>query len=169
MRRLGVPTISLVVVMSGCSGSQPLAPTAPSPVSAPDPHASVDRVPAATPVQLPAGTPIAIGRSITSRVNPDDPMCAPPWPYRCRYFEFTPPSDGIIEVTMTWSSQVATSYPLDIDIIDAKRTNWPVSVGPGPQRRLRGRVDAGATYLIEIWSFLTPGEEFELISSFTSM
>jgi hypothetical protein len=106
---------------------------------------------------------IAVGEVVNSQVTMDDPLCDPGWPHRCRYYRLTAPADGVLDVTMRWSSQQPDPYPLDIDVISAiGRMGLPAGVGPGPQRRVTLRVKAGDTYVIEIWSFLSPGEGFEL-------
>jgi hypothetical protein len=38
-------------------------------------------------------------------------------------------------------------------------------IGVGLERIARGRVSAGSTYVIEVWSFLTKPEPFELTTS----
>ena len=65
---------------------------------------------------------------------------------------------------MGWSTAQADPYPLDIGVY-GPTGDWPAVVGPGAQRYVDVVADAGATYLIEVWSFLTPAEPFELTSS----
>jgi hypothetical protein len=65
---------------------------------------------------------------------------------------------------MRWSSELQEPYPLDIGLI-APNDGLIPEVGPGTQRRLSFGVVVGGTYVIEIWSFLDPGEEFELTTA----
>lgn len=92
----------------------------------------------------------------------NDPLCDAGWPHRCRHYRLTAPAAGVLKVTMTWSSQVADPYPLDIGVVDPLGRTYYPSVGPGAQRQVSVQVSAGTTYVIEIWSSLSPGEEFEL-------
>jgi hypothetical protein len=104
---------------------------------------------------------IAVGHVVTARVTTNDPLCWPGWPYHCRHYALTAPSDGIFEVTMRWSSEISDPYPLDIGLLPPDEWLLPV-VGPGSQRRLSFQVAAGAAYVIEISSYLIPGAEFDL-------
>jgi hypothetical protein len=106
---------------------------------------------------------LALGEVVKSHVTVNDPLCDPGWPHRCRYYRLTAPADGVLEVTVRWSSRQPDPYPLDIDLISRfGRMGLPVAVGPGPQRRMILSVKTGDTYAIEIWSFLSPAEAFEL-------
>jgi hypothetical protein len=156
--RLSVVTFAMVAL--GCDGARSVLPTAPGEL---DPRATT---PAAAPVVPTNAATIVIGEVVNSKVTMDDPLCDPRWPHRCRYYRLTAPADGFLEVTMRWSVEQPDPYPLDIDIISAfGRMGLPPDVGPGPQRRVAPRVKAGDTYTIEISSFLSPGEAFELTTA----
>lgn len=164
MRNVGSLVVLLALVAGGCEGPHrsvvlgptPLAPTAsPSPpLPAPVPHP-----------RLAEAIPLAVGQAITSQTTTDDPLCTPDWPHRCRYFKITAPEKGTLHVTMRWSEAQRDPYPLDIGVIGPNGVEWSADVGPGTQRRVQVEVDADATYVVEIWSFLTPAEPFELTSS----
>ena len=74
----------------------------------------------------------------------------------------------MLRVTMRWSAAQPDPYPLDIGVMGPNGGEWFPAVGPGTQRYVDVLADAGATYLIEVWSFLTPAEPFELMSSIES-
>jgi hypothetical protein len=107
---------------------------------------------------------MAVGQLVNGHVTMNDPLCGPGWPHRCQHYVLTAPTKGILEVTMTWSSEISDPYPLDIGLLPPNDFLLP-TVGPGPQRRLAVQVAAGGAYVIEIWSFLTPGAEFDLTTT----
>lgn len=115
-----------------------------------------------------SGVPIAIGEVVSSRVTPEDALCDPKWPHRCRHYQLIASADGILEVVMT-CPKLAQEYVVDIGVIDPMGGMWISREAQlfalGPQRSVKLRVTAGATYVIEIWSLDAPGETFELKTS----
>ena len=157
MGHLRFAAVSFAMLALGCDGGTSVLPTGPSQLP---PRATT---PTPGPLVPTNAATIAVGEVVNSHVTMDDPLCDPGWPHRCRYYRLTAPVDGVVDVTMRWSSQQPDPYPLDIDIISVLgRMGPPVAVGPGPQRRVTLRVKAGDAYAIEIWSFLSPAEAFEL-------
>jgi hypothetical protein len=75
------------------------------------------------------------------------------------------PQDGVLEVAVRWNVTQTNPYPLDMDVIGPSGAGWVGEIASGPQRIARGRVTRGSTYVIEVWSFLTPPEPFELSTS----
>jgi hypothetical protein len=159
MRHLPVSVLCVAVLASGCDSNS--FPTAPSPVT---PRPAAPSLPPAIP-RADVATDIALGEVVRGRVADDDPLCEPAWPHRCRYYRLTAPTSGVLNVAMAWGPQVLDPYPLDIDAVDEQRRMYFPSVGPGNQRQLWIAVTAGSTYLIGIWSFVWPAEEFELRTS----
>jgi hypothetical protein len=163
MRYVRFSVVCFSMLALGCDGSRrSLLPTRPSELP---PTATTPTSPQAPRVLTVAATTVAVGEVVNSRVTPDDPLCDPGWPHRCRYYRLTIAEDGVLDVAMGWSPQQPDPYPLDIDVLGSFGPVSPTQVGPGPRRRVGVRVKAGDTCLIEIWSFLTPGEEFELTTS----
>lgn len=149
-RRLAFVLACLVTCVVGCgSGSGTALPTAPSRPPSPAPAPP-------TVTFAPTFTQIVIGETVQSRVSADDPLCIgePLWP--CQYFRVTPPTDGRLDVVMTFTP----AYPkgnLDLSFNDTEGGSWwyPISVP----------VKAGRTYQITIWEYEFPGVEFELRTS----
>jgi hypothetical protein len=159
MRHIPVSLLCLAVLASGCDSNT--FPTAPGPVTS-----SAASPPPVGP-RADAATSIVLGEMIRSRVTEGDPLCgAPPYQFRCRRYRVTIPASGIFVAVMAWGAEVLNPYPLDIGVLDERGFEYVPSVGPGPQRRVEFRVSAGSTYVIEIWSFLTPHEDFELRTAF---
>jgi hypothetical protein len=52
-----------------------------------------------------------------------------------------------------------------MDVIGPSGAGWVGEIAEGPYRIARGRVTGGNTYVIEVWSFSTPHEPFELSTS----
>jgi hypothetical protein len=159
MEMLRFSVFSFALLALGCDGGSSVVPTGPSP-SAP---------PASTPgpsralVLPPNAASIAVGEVVKGQVTGEDPLCDPGWPHRCRYYRLVAPAHGTLNVTIKWSAQQVDPYPLDLDVINASlRIGSAPAIGPGPQRRTSVRVKAGDAYAIEVWSFLSPGEVFEL-------
>ena len=168
MRNTGFGIVLLALTASGCNGSsRELLPVTPTPTAA-APTVSTEpplSPPSQRPRQPELGTSIAVDQAVSSRVTPDDPLCDPGWRYRCRYFRLAVPRDGVLRVTIQWNPAQLDPYPLDMEIIGPSGSGWLGQIGRGPQRIGRGRVSGGSTYVIEVWSFLTPGEPFELLAS----
>jgi hypothetical protein len=163
MHAVWIVIVCLVAAAVGCGGSDVPSPTAAPSVLPPRPIAP----PPSAIVPVPAGgIPIGVGEVVVSRVMPEDPLCDPAWPYRCRYFRVTAPTDGLMEVIMR-CPVLAVRYVVDLGVIDTEGRAWfgqPQFV-LGPQRSVTLRVAAGATYFVEIWSVDAPGEEFEVRTS----
>ena len=151
--------VSFAMLALGCDGSRSVLPTGPS---QPNPKVTTS-IPSPVPVVPINATTIAVGEVVNGQVTVDDPLCDLGWPHRCRCYRLTVPADGVLEVAMGWSSQQRDPYPLDIDVINASgRMGLLSAAGPGTQRRVSLRVKAGDIYALEIWSFLSPAEGFEL-------
>ena len=159
MGHVRLTAVFLAMLALGCDGGRSVWPTVPSQL----PPATTTPTPPPGPMVPPNAATIAVGDVVKSLVTVDDPLCDPGWAHRCRYYRLTVPADGILDVTITWSSQQPDPYPLDIDVISALgRSGPPAAVGPGPQRRVTLSVKSGDMYTIQIWSFLSPAEAFEL-------
>jgi|RhiMetdeSRZDD1v2_1073273.scaffolds.fasta_scaffold335783_3 hypothetical protein len=160
MRHLPVSLLCLAVLASACDATSTI-PTAPTPVTprppAPSPPPAVPRDAVAV--------DIGLGEVVRSRVTHDDPLCDPAWAHRCRYYRLTAPTSGLLNVAMTWNRQALDPYPLDVDVVDELGNTYFPSVGPGTQRNVWLSVAPGRRYVIGIWSFTSPPEEFELRSS----
>jgi hypothetical protein len=57
------------------------------------------------------------------------------------------------------------SYPFDMGVLGPSGAVADGQIGVGLERIARGRVSAGSTYVIEVWSFLTTPEPFDLSTS----
>src|SRR4029453_13694209 len=111
------------------------------------------------------GRTIAVGEIVSSRVTPDDPNCGDPYRFRCQYFRLPGPQGGVLGVTIRWNAAQHDPYPLDLDVIGPSGAGWVGEIATGPQRIARGRVPGASTYVIEVWSFVTPDEPLDLITS----
>ena len=160
MGMLRFSVISFALTALGCGGgSSSVVPTGPS-QSLP-PASTV--VPSREPMVPANAATITVGEVVKGQVTGEDPLCDPGGRHRCRYYRLVSPADGILEVTIKWSAQQVDPYPLDVDIINASvRIGLAPAIGPGPQRRTSVRIKAGDAYAIEVWSFLSPSEPFEL-------
>jgi len=157
MRRFRISIVCLGLVALGCDRGLPTAPT---------PGATPVPLPSPSPLPQPTlGSPIEVGEVITSRVTSDDPLCGHMTSYPCRYYRLTPARDGVLHITLAWSPQLLDNYPLDMSVIDPQGKEWAAIVVGRAQRGASLPVTAGAPYVIEIWSFLSPPAEFELRSS----
>ena len=161
MRNVGSIMVLLAVAAVGCENPQRALLLAPTPLASTPPPAPVPDP------RLEGASPIVIGETVHSQATADDPLCDPGWSYPCRYFKVTASSHGRLRVTMRWSAAQPDPYPLDIGV-PGPFGEWLAMIGPGAQRYVDVPVDAGATYLIEVWSFLNPAERFELTSSLVS-
>ena len=157
MRHLPISLLFLAVLASGCDATTTI-PTAPDAVT-PLPPASP---PPPAVRRSDVAVDIALGEVVRSRVTENDPLCGEPWPHRCRIYRVTAPTSGLLKASMTWSPQVRDPYPLDIGVVDERGLESFPHVISGTQREVWVRVTAGSSYFIEIWSFLSPPEEFEL-------
>ena len=157
-----------LLALGACGGSEtsrlPVAPSAPAtpPLVSNEPSMSP---PTRRGSQPDLGKTIPLGETVRSRVAPDDPLCGEAYPYGCKYFRVLVPQDGVLEITVRWSATQSSPYPLDMDVIGPSGAGWAGEIASGPQRIARGLAAAGATYVIEVWSFLTPHEPFELTTS----
>lgn len=162
MRNTHLAIILILLVAYGCDNGGQL-PAGPSTI----PPASSQGA------RQPVETPIALGQTVSSRVTDDDPICRKPYPFRCQYFLLPVPEDGVLDVTIWWSAAQRDPYPLDMEVIgpsggwsaDIPEFVGRLPVANGPSRVARGPAIGGSTYVIEVWSFLTPHEPFELITS----
>ena len=107
--------------------------------------------------------PLAFGTTVTDHVADDDQSCGGAYPYRCRYFRVAVPHDGVLVVTIRWN--FPASYPFDLGVYSPIGPVADGQIGIGLERTARGRVIGGTTYLIEVWSFLTPSGSFDLSTS----
>lgn len=156
MGRFRISMVCLGLVALGCDRGLPTAPT---------PGATAVPLPSPSPSPQPSlGSHIEVGEVITSRVTPDDPLCGDVAPFHCRYYRMTPARDGVLHITLGWNPQLLEDYPLDMGVIDPQGRERVATVVGRAQRGVSVRVTAGAPYVIEIWSFLSPGAEFELRS-----
>jgi len=164
MRHVNLAVVVLVLIASGCGGGDRQLPMGPSAVPAPLPSSGEPRMspPTLRDRQPDLGRPIPLGEMVSSRVATDDPVCPGPHLFRCQYFRLTVPQDGVLEVTIRWSAAQRDPYPVDMDVIGPSGAGFSGEIASGPYRVARGRVAGGSTYVIEVWSFLTPDEPFEL-------
>ena len=161
MRRLLRSVVCYAFIASGCSDvGRPVFPTAPSPVPAPAPAPA--RFAFAEPY-----TPLAITDVVTRHVGDDNPMCVELPGWHCHYFRITAPSDGRLDIMLTWVLETQPNQPLDLSLMDSQGADAWSDYGPGPQGRLRAVVKAGSTYQLTVW-YTFSGVEFELRSSFES-
>ena len=162
MRSVGFWVLFLGLTGVACDNPRQALVLAPSAIASqptPPPTPNVTRHPG-----LAGATPLAIGETVRRQASASDPLCDPEWPHRCVYFKLTASHNGTLRVTMSWSAAQRDPYPLDIGVLGPEGTWFPTE-GPGPQRQVAGPVMAGTTYLVEVWSFLTPPEAFELTAS----
>jgi len=167
MRNVGHFVVVLTIGAVACESPQGRLLLGPTSISTPIPTPSPvsPRPPAVPDGRLDDATPLEIGETVQGQTNEGDPQCDPAWPHRCRYFKVTAPQPGLLHVTVRWGPSSRDPYPLDIAVYGPNGGAQLPVVGPGTQRRVDVVVDSGGTYLVEVWSFLTPGEPFELTSS----
>ena len=158
MRRLFPLVLSSALLTLACSneGGRLVAPTLPTPVPAPAPAAFAFAEPY---------TPLAIGQVVTRHVGDDNPMCVDLPGWHCHYFRITAPSDGKLDVMLTWVLETQPFQPLDMSLRDSRGGEAWSDYGPGSQSRLRAEVKAGSMHQITVW-YTFPGVEFALRSSF---
>jgi hypothetical protein len=162
--------VLLASVAYGCGGGSRGLVTAPSAIAPPPPIVPTEprmSPPFNYPRQTELGTAIALGTTTSSGVTADDPICPDSGavPYRCQYFRLAVPETGVLDVTIRWSTAQRDPYPLDMGVIGPSGAGWVSEFSNGPYRIARGQVSGGNTYVIEVWSFLTPPEPFELTTS----
>jgi hypothetical protein len=155
MRSIALWIALSTLAVSACGDQRRPLPTAPS-TFVPTPSLSPDP-------RLDIGTPIDFGQTLTFTVANDDPVCPGAYQYHCRYFRVTVPQDGILLVTIRW--KIPMSYPFDMGVLGPSGAVADGQIGVGLERIARGRVSAGSTYVIEVWSFLTTPEPFDLSTS----
>lgn len=160
MWKAGSLVVLLALAAAGCEDSKQalvLGPTPPAGTPALPPPVAHPR--------LADAHLIAIGETVRGQVTGDDPLCDPTWAPRCRYFKLTAPGAATLRVMLRWSAGQLDPYPLDIEVHGPNRSWGGAVAGPGAQRYVDVAVEAGATYLIEVFSFLGPAEPFELTTS----
>ena len=143
-RELSIPT--------GPTSNQPVTPVLPLPPPTRNPVPAIQQR-------------IDVGQVVRSRVGATDPVCAAGWPYRCRYYGLTAPAGGWLHVTVGWNPQLPSEYPLDMGVIDEQGREWYATAGQPAERAVSLVATAGMTYVIEVWSFMSPDEEFRLETS----
>lgn len=168
MRNTHLVIALLAILAWGCDNAGRQVAVAPSTV--PAASTTVSEQPRMSPPshrdrQPDVGNVITLGQVISSHLTADDPICGDRYPFRCRYFRLPVPEDGILEVTIRWSATQRDPYPLDMDVVGPSGAGWVGMIANGPHRVARGRATGGSTYVIELWSFLTPDEPFELTTS----
>lgn len=113
----------------------------------------------------PQFTEIALGEVVNRRVTADAPECSPfdPWP--CQHFRLTAPSDGNLEVAMTYSVQTQPYQALDLSLVNSVGSQvWGSAGTVFPELRLIASVRTGAVYQITVW-YTYPGVEFQIRTS----
>jgi hypothetical protein len=124
---------------------QPMVPTAPS-----------EPAPAPRPMNFPS---ITVGEVVRFQVATDDWACSGT-SGRCRSYNITAPSDGLLSFAIT-STSGDTSFlgTLELYVVPGA-DEW--EVGPGPQIGARVEVRAGSIYEIRMFSAVVPSLELEL-------
>ncbi len=160
MRVLHVLIMCLTVIGTACDNAVPVMnPVAPTGVvsASPPPSSPTPACPSSL-SSFPADpfseryTWTTVGQAVSGRFAAADPPCDG---FHCQYFRLTPPTDGMLDVEMTYSLGTARQV-LDLSLSDPQSRIWwaPLCVP----------VSAGTTYQITVW-YGTPGVEFELRAS----
>ena len=169
MRKVLALAVPLAVAVVACESPQGALWLGPTPLAGPATTGPTPSPAPPTPLvphpRVSDASPLEIGETVHGQTIASDPLCDPAWPHHCRYFKITSAHTGLLHVTLRWSISSRDPYPLDIAVYAPNGGEWLPVVGPGTQRRVDVVVDSGGTYLVEVWSFLTPGEPFELTSS----
>ena len=158
MRPPAAFVLALGLGMTGCGDGRVPLPTAPT--TRPE-----------APLPPPTGTPrtfsqrIEVGDIVEGVLTAHDPLCDPGWPYRCRYYGLTVPSTGTLLVTIAWNPEISDPYPLDMGVTDERGREWASAANRRGDRIVAIPVTEGATYVIEVWSFRSPDEPFQLRTS----
>jgi hypothetical protein len=162
MRTLLWSVVLAAALSAGCSGGNPpVFPTSPSQVTTPAP------APAPFSFAEPH-TSIAVGEVVSRRVGADgNPECVDLPGWHCHYFRLTAPSDGKLDVALTWALETQPNQPLDLSLTDSRGVAFWSNYGPGSQGKLLVPVNAGSTYQLTVWYTFT-GVEFGLRSSLES-
>jgi hypothetical protein len=138
-----------LVAMACDGGNHFVIPMAPSQAFAPAP------TPAPIFVFAEPYTQITVGEVVKGQVTGHDPVCDS---WNCQYFRLTAPSDGRLQVMMTYSIGTSTgSANLDLFVTDSAGRQWWYP-DPVPAK-------GGATYQIAVLEYESPGVEFELRTS----
>jgi hypothetical protein len=164
MRRVRFFAI-VIPLVAGCGGNGGESITAPTPVG---PAQRVQEPPtppepSAAPTHLDRYRVASMERGVASQVTRDDFQCDPGWPHYCQGFLLQAPTNGRLDVVMTWTT-IRDPYPLDFDVFDPETGLGYYSVGWGAgQRRVTSvPLRAGVSYPVTVWSAWVPGEVFEL-------
>ena len=152
MRRLLLIAVALCIAGAACTDGThdrglfpPVAPTA---------------TPSAPPAPPSPNFPsISVGEVIRFQIASDDSACAGT-SGRCRSYNITAPSDGLLSFAVTSTSD-DTSFlgTLELYVVPGA-DEW--EVGPGPQIGARVAVRAGSIYEIRMFSGVVPSLELEL-------
>lgn len=157
-QRFLVACVGLSLCSVGCTagsdghgGFLPLSPSGPIAAPAPAP------APAPPPVSFPS---IKVGEVVRFQFTTNDLLCDPQGGGRCRSYEITAPSTGVMDVVVTSISGDASFVStLEMYVVPGA-DDW--MTGPGPRISASLGVVAGATYEIRMYSSLVPSAELEL-------
>lgn len=144
-RRFLLACVGLCIAGAACTdGRRPFPPTAPT------------RAPAPPRPNFPS---ITVGEVVRFQFTTDDWACAGALG-RCRSYNITAPSDGLMSVAITSTSD-DTSFvgTLELYVVPGA-DDW--EVGPGPQIGARVAVRAGSIYEIRMYSTVVPSVELDL-------
>lgn len=107
-------------------------------------------------------TTIEIGDVLTVTEAEADPPCEDLPGWHCLFFRTTPPADGQLDVTVTFSPR---SQTLDVSFAGhLGSTTWADYGASAYELRVRASVKRDETYQITIW-YTTAGGQFELRSA----
>ncbi len=158
MRTLVRLVVCLGLLAAAC-GEGGQTPTRPAQIPSPSPQPPPAPAPFAFQPQF---TQITVGEVVNRRVTADAPECSPSDPWPCQHFRLTAPSDGGLEVAMTYSVQTQPHQTLDLSFVDSVGHQlWGYAGGVPPELRVSVSVKTGAVYQITVW-YTYPGVEFQL-------
>ena len=106
-------------------------------------------------------TMIGVGDVLTVTEAGDDPPCEELPGWHCLFFRITPPADGQLEVTVTFSPR---SQPLDVSFVGHLGAATWGDIASANVMGVRASVKRDEAYQITIW-YTTAGEQFELRSA----